>query len=109
MAAALRGPSMSWIIENIAEEIAGLAKAQRNGVGSQSPRLATYLPKGTDSARAQGAGWQISISSARDEILEEIEDFPVLAFASRKPRVYPLAVCETGSQKGSLRAALGPR
>jgi Domain of unknown function DUF29 len=106
MAAALRARAFDELdIENIAEEIEGLAKAQRKGVRSQLQRLMLHLLKEQIQAERKGASWQISIGNARDEILDEIEDSPSLRvhLEENLQRVYQLAVREAQREMGSSK------
>jgi hypothetical protein len=97
MAAALRAGRLDEVdLENVAEEIEGLARAERRAVRSQLQRLMMHLLKYKIQPERAGKSWQNSIESARDKIRDELEDSPSLRrhLEGSLERVYRLAVAQ---------------
>ncbi|MGH3630259.1 MAG: DUF29 domain-containing protein [Sciscionella sp.] len=104
MAAALRARAFDELdLENLAEEIEGLAIAQRKAVRSQLQRLMLHLLKQQLQPERDGASWRVSIISARNEILDDIEDSPSLRahLEQNIQRVYRFAIEEALGETGS--------
>src|ERR1035438_8382046 len=89
-------------IENVAEEIAGLGRAERKAVRSQLQRLMMHKIKQQLQPDRDSASWRASIASARARILDEIEDAPSLQGHLREniERVYALALSQTRRETG---------
>ena len=83
-------------IENVAEEIQSLGRAERKAVRSQLQRLMMHKLKRRLQPQRDGKSWTTSIGGARARILDEIEDTPSLERHLREnlQRVYRLAVAE---------------
>jgi transcription initiation factor TFIIIB Brf1 subunit/transcription initiation factor TFIIB len=65
-------------IENVAEEIASLGKAERKAVRSQLQRLIMHKIKQQIQPERDGNSWQAPIAEARQALLDDIEDSPSL-------------------------------
>lgn len=65
-------------IENVAEEIASLGKAERRAVRSQLQRLMMHRIKQQIQPERDGGSWQASIVEARQALLDDLEDSPSL-------------------------------
>jgi hypothetical protein len=96
-AAALRAGRVEELdLENVAEEIEGLARAERKAVRSQLQRLMMHLLKCRLQPERRGPSWDRSIINAREEIRDDIEDSPSLQkhLEESVERVYQRAVTE---------------
>jgi hypothetical protein len=89
-------------IENVAEEIASLGRAERKAVRSQLQRLMMHKIKQQVQPDRDSASWRASIASARAQILDEIEDAPSLKGHLREniERVYALALSQALRETG---------
>jgi hypothetical protein len=97
MAALLRAGRLSEIdVENVAEEIESLGKAERKAVRSQLQRLMKHLLKQKIQPERDSRSWRASIENARDEILDDFEEAPSLKLHLEQniERVYRRAVNE---------------
>jgi hypothetical protein len=65
-------------IENVAEEIASLGRAERKAVRSQLQRLMMHKIKQQIQPERDGKSWQSSIAEARQALVEDIENSPSL-------------------------------
>ena len=65
-------------IENVAEEIASLGRAERKGVRSQLQRLIMHKIKQQLQPERDSTSWQTSITEARQALLDDIDDSPSL-------------------------------
>jgi hypothetical protein len=83
-------------IENVAEEIASLGRAERKAVRSQLQRLMMHKIKQQLQPERDSKSWRLSIAGARARILDEIEDAPSLKghLQENMERVYRLAVAD---------------
>jgi len=96
-AGALRAGRLDEVdLENVAEEIEGLARAERRAVRAQLQRLMMHLLKHKIQPERAGKSWQNSIEGARDKIRDELDDSPSLRrhLEENLERVYRLAVAE---------------
>ena len=97
-------------IENVAEEIESLGRAERKSVRSQLQRLMMHKIKQQLHPERDGTSWSASIADAREELLEDIEESPSLRNHLREnmQRVYCSAVTkalrETGKPGKTLPA-----
>jgi hypothetical protein len=62
--------------ENLAEEIEGMARAERKAVRSQLQRLMVHLLKQRLQPEHRSKSWEASMVSAREEILDDFENSP---------------------------------
>ena len=89
-------------LDALIEEVDGLAKSDPKAVRSQLRRLLLHLLKwqysSTLDRERAGRGWAESMSNARNEIEDTIEDSPSL-------RTYPAEVLDTSYQKSRKQAA----
>ena len=102
-AAALRAGRLDEVeLENVAEEIEGLARAERKAVRLQLQQLMMHLLKHKIQPERAGKSWQNSIASARDEILDDFYDSPSLRrhLKDSLERVYRRAVTEALQETG---------
>jgi hypothetical protein len=88
--------------ENLAEEIEGMARAERKAVRSQLRRLMMHLLKQRLQPERRSKGWEASMVNARAEILDDFEDCPSLKahLEQSLDRVYRRAVVEALSETG---------
>ena len=96
-AAALRAGRLDEVdLENVAEEMEGLARLERKAVRAQLQRLMMHLRKHKIQPERAGKSWQNSIANARDEILDDFYDSPSLRrhLEDSLERVYRRAVTE---------------
>src|SRR5437588_12967566 len=65
-------------IENVAEEIASLGRAERKAVRSQLQRLMMHKIKQQLQPERDGKSWRSSIAGARQSLRADIQDSPSL-------------------------------
>jgi Domain of unknown function DUF29 len=88
--------------KNLAEEIEGMARAERKAVRSQLQRLMMHLLKQRLQPERRSKSWEASMVNAREEILDDFEDSPSLKahLEQSLDRVYRRAVVEALSETG---------
>jgi hypothetical protein len=106
MAAALRaGRIQDLDLENLAEEIEALGRAERKAMQSQVERMMLHLLKRRLQPERDIRSWGLSIGNARIEIRKEIRDTPSLRrfLEENLEQAYQVAVektlLETGKDK----------
>jgi hypothetical protein len=89
-------------LERIAEELEEMGRSEKHALSSHLKVLMLHLLKWRHQPSFRGVSWQLSITNARDEIQELLEDSPSLRhqLADLMTRRYPVArqraVLETG-------------
>jgi hypothetical protein len=87
---------------SVAEELEDMGKAQRHALASHLKVLMVHLLKWRHQPGLRGVSWRLSITNARDEIAELLEDSPSLRgkvpelMARRYPAARARAALETG-------------
>jgi hypothetical protein len=107
MAAALRAGRLQELdLENLAEEVEGLAKADRRTVRSQLQSMMIHLFKRRIQPERHSRSWDSSILNARYEITDEVEDSPSLRnhLAQNLEKLYQRAVAEALAETGMEEA-----
>jgi len=84
---ARRGATKNLDLENIAEELEGMARTDRREIRSRLAVLLTHLLKCTTHPKRLPSGWLGTIAEQRDGIADLIEDSPSL-------RGYPAEILE---------------
>ena len=102
-AARLRGGRVAEVdLERVAEELEDMGKSQKHALGSYLKVLVVHLLKWQHQPGFRGVSWRLSITNARDEIAELLEDSPSLA--PRLPEIlarrYPSARARTALETG---------
>jgi hypothetical protein len=99
----LRAGRLSEVdLNDVAEELEDMGKAQRHALASYLKVLMVHLLKWRFQPSFRGVSWRLSISNARDEIAELLEDSPSLRrkigelVARRYPAARNRAALETG-------------
>jgi len=96
-------------MENVAEEIASLGKAERKAVRSQLQRLMMHKIKQQIQPERESKSWSASIAEARQAILEDLEDSPSLRLHLQQNlrkiyhRAVELALIETRLDHAPMR------
>jgi hypothetical protein len=108
-AALLRGGRLSEIdVANIAEELESMGRSEKRELVSRLSVLLLHLLKWQFQPMRRGVSWQLSISNARDEIAEHIEENPSLkstlggAMVTAYRRARHNAAIETGLSVADL-------
>ena len=89
-------------LERIAEELEEMGRSEKHALSSHLKVLMLHLLKWRHQPSFRGVSWQLSITNARDEIQELLEDSPSLRrqLPDLMMRRYPVArqhaVLETG-------------
>ncbi|MTW21693.1 DUF29 domain-containing protein [Allochromatium palmeri] len=89
-------------LERIAEELEEMGRSEKHALSSHLKVLMLHLLKWRHQPSFRGVSWQLSITNARDEIQELLEDSPSLRhqLADLMTRRYPVArqraILETG-------------
>ena len=65
-------------IANLSEEVASLGRAERKAVRSQLQRLMVHKIKQQIQPERAGTGWQVSLTEARQALLDDLDDSPSL-------------------------------
>jgi len=65
-------------LNGLAQELEDMGKAQRHALASHLKVLIAHLLKGRYQPSFRGVSWRLSITNARDEIAELLEDSPSL-------------------------------
>ena len=102
-AARIREGRLSEVdLMSVAEELDGMGKAQRHALASHLKVLMVHLLKWRHQPGLRGVSWRLSITNARDEIAELLEDSPSLRgkvpelMTRRYPAARACAALETG-------------
>ncbi|MBK5964630.1 hypothetical protein CCR95_11200 [Thiocystis minor] len=89
-------------LQRIAEEIEDMGRAEKHALASHLKILILHLLKWRYQPTLRSLSWQLSITNARDEIAELLEDSPSLTgklpeiLARRYPAARQGAILETG-------------
>jgi hypothetical protein len=89
-------------LNDVAQELEDMGKAQRHALASHLKVLIVHLLKWRYQPSFRGVSWRLSITNARDEIAELLEDSPSLKskigelVARRYPAARSRAALETG-------------
>lgn len=89
-------------LQRIAEEIEDMGRAEKHALASHLKILILHLLKWRYQTTLRSLSWQLSITNARDEIAELLEDSPSLTgklpeiLARRYPAARQSAILETG-------------
>lgn len=89
-------------LQRIAEEIEDMGRAEKHALASHLKILILHLLKWRYQPALRSLSWQLSITNARDEIAELLEDSPSLIgklpdiLARRYPAARQGAILETG-------------
>jgi hypothetical protein len=92
----------------VAQELEDMGKAQRHALASHLKVLIVHLLKWRYQPSFRGVSWRLSITNARDEIAEVLEDSPSLRpklgelVARRYPAARSRAALETGLSEDSF-------
>jgi hypothetical protein len=107
---ARRGETEDLDLENIAEELEGMARSDRREIRSRLAVLLTHLLKCATHPKRLSSGWLGTIADQRDGIADLIEDSPSLRNypAEILERCYPKARA-TRHDKCGCRKAPFPR
>jgi hypothetical protein len=99
----LRGGRVSEVdLDSVAEELEDMGKGQKHALGGHLKVLAMHLLKWRYQPSFRGVSWRLSITNARDEIAELLEDSPSLKaklpeiLTRRYPAARGRAALETG-------------
>ena len=102
-AARLRGGRVAEVdLDGVAEELEDMGNSQKHALGGYLKVLVIHLLKWRYQPGLRGVSWRLSITNARDEIAELLEDSPSLAtklpeiLARRYPAARSRAALETG-------------
>ena len=99
----LRAGRLSEVdLNGVAEELEDMGKAQRHALASHLKVLIVHLLKWRYQPRLRGVSWRLSITNARDEIAELLEDSPSLRsmIGERVARRYPAARSRAALETG---------
>jgi hypothetical protein len=99
---ARRGEVESLDLENIAEELEGMARSDRREIRTRLTVLLVHLLKYAAQPRRRSTGWLATIGEQRTQITTVIDDSPSL-------RSFPAAVLEQCYAEARSRAALETR
>ncbi|HYN78888.1 MAG TPA: DUF29 domain-containing protein [Lamprocystis sp. (in: g-proteobacteria)] len=102
-AARLRGGRVAEVdLGRVAEELEDMGKRQKQALGSHLKVLMRHLLKWHYQPGFRGVSWRLSITNARDEIAELLEDSPSLAprLAEIRARRYPSARARAALETG---------
>ena len=89
-------------LENIAEELEGMARSDRREIRNRLTVLLTHLLKYEFQARRRSSGWLGAIGEQRDQIAIVIDDSPSL-------RAFPESILDQCYSAARSRAALETR
>lgn len=105
----LRAGQLSEVdLNSVAQELEDMGKAQRHALASHLKVLIVHLLKWRYQPGFRGVSWRLSITNARDEIAELLEDSPSLKpkigelVARRYPAARSRAALETGLPEEAL-------
>ena len=95
-------------IENVAEEIESLGKAERKSVRAQLQRLMMHKLKQQIQPERDGNSWRASIAEARRALLDDIEDSPSLLrhLEDNLQKLYQRAIEDAMRETGIEHAAV---
>ncbi len=99
---ARRGEVESLDLENIAEELEGMARSDRREIRTRLTVLLVHLLKYVAQPRRRSASWLATIGEQRTQIATVIDDSPSL-------RSFPVGVLEQCYAEARSRAALETR
>jgi len=99
---ARRGETEALDLENIAEELEGMARSDRREIRNRLTVLLTHLLKYLLQPRRRSSGWLSTISEQRIRIASVVDDSPSL-------RTYPAAVLEQCYAAARAQAAIETR
>lgn len=96
--------------EALAEELEDMGRSERRAVESHLKSLLLHLLKWSQQAQRRSGSWRDSIDSARDAIIDLLDDSPSLR--PRLPefveRQYPRALRSAANQTGLVEADFPP-